>query len=901
MTHPALERIARCSRYGSRLLVAQPQLADAVAEQFDHAWSREAMQAFLSEPPCTDEAALDQRLRQLRQRVWLITTARDLAGTADLAEVTAAYSNLAEICIGAALDFHHAALAGRHGEPRDENGTPQQMVVVGMGKLGGGELNVSSDIDLIYLYPEEGNTASDDPEATIRPLTNHDFFIRLGRKLAASLSENTADGYVFRVDLRLRPWGESGPFAMGFAMLEDYLVAQGRPWERYAWIKARPLTGSHHDELAAIVRPFVFRKYLDFGAFAAIRDLHVQIRREVARREMAHNVKLGPGGIREIEFTAQVFQLIRGGQIPALQQRPTLTVLGKLVENGLMMADAQQELAAAYDFLRRLEHRIQYLDDAQTHLLPDDAESRSMLAEAMNLSDYATLSIRLDEHRNKVTRHFDQMFAAPQTDQDSHPLTAVCSGAEDADTLHELLENAGYDDPSRVLATLDALRHHAARLAESTQLRLNALLPPALEVIGGQPDPAATLERFAALIQAIARRSTYLALLAEYPAALLQLVRLLAASPWAAQMLTHQPQLLDELIAPQHLLRVPDWTRRAIQLRDELDALPGDTEAQMDALRRFKQIQTLRLLAQDVAGHFTVEELSDHLSHLADLLLAETLDRCWAGLKTRHRDIPRFAIISYGKLGGKELGYASDLDIVFLYDDDDAQAQATYARLAQRLNTWLGTLTSVGVLYETDLRLRPDGASGLLVSSTEAFRDYQLNHAWVWEHQALTRARFVCGDAAIGETFEALRREVLCTPRDADTLRKEVLAMREKMHAGHVNQTDLFDLKHDSGGIVDVEFCVQYLVLRDSHAHPELADNAGNIALLARAGQSGLIPSDIAQAAANAYRELRRQQHALKLQGAEFARLPAAAMENVRADVRTLWMQVMETDCDSTP
>ncbi len=901
MTHPALERIARCSRYGSRLLAAQPQLADAVAELLDHACTREAMQAFLSEPPYTDETALDQRLRQLRQRVWLITTARDLAGTADLTEVTAAYSNLAEICIGAALDFHHAALAVRHGEPRDEHGTPQQMVVVGMGKLGGGELNVSSDIDLIYLYPEEGNTTSDDPEAKIRPLTNHDFFIRLGRKLAASLSENTADGYVFRVDLRLRPWGESGPFAMGFAMLEDYLVAQGRPWERYAWIKARPLTGGHHDELAAIVRPFVFRKYLDFGAFAAIRDLHVQIRREVARREMAHNVKLGPGGIREIEFTAQVFQLIRGGQIPALQQRPTLTVLGELVENGLMMADAQQELVAAYDFLRRLEHRIQYLDDAQTQLLPDDAESRSMLAEAMNLPDYATLVVKLDEHRNKVTRHFDQMFAAPHTDQDSHPLTAVCSGAEDADTLHALLENAGYADPARVLATLDALRHHAAHLAESTQLRLNALLPPALEVIGGQPDPAATLERFAALMQAITRRSTYLALLAEYPAALLQLVRLLAASPWAAQMLTRQPQLLDELIAPQHLLRVPDWTRRAVQLHDELDTHPGDTEAQMDALRHFKQVQTLRLLAQDVAGHFTVEALSDHLSHLADLLLAETLDRCWTGLKTRHRDIPRFAIIGYGKLGGKELGYASDLDIVFLYDDDDEHAQATYARLAQRLNTWLGTLTPAGTLYETDLRLRPDGASGLLVSSTEAFRDYQLSHAWVWEHQALTRARFVCGDAAIGEIFEALRREVLCTPRDADTLRKEVLAMREKMHAGHVNQTDLFDLKHDSGGIVDVEFCVQYLVLRDSHGHPELADNAGNIALLIRAGESGLIPPDIAQAAANAYRELRRQQHALKLRGAEFARLPAAAMENVRADVRALWMQVMKTDCDSTP
>jgi glutamate-ammonia-ligase adenylyltransferase len=893
MPHPALERVSRCSRYGQRLLTAQPQLAEAVAAQLDQPFTREAMQAFLGGPPCADETALHQRLRQLRQRVWLVATARDLAGDADLAEVMSTFTVLAEVCIDAALGFHHAALAARHGEPRDAQSQPQQMVVVGMGKLGGGELNVSSDIDLIYLYPEEGDTAADDPAVPVRSISNHEFFIRLGRKLAAALSENTADGYVFRVDLRLRPWGESGPFAMGFAMLEDYLMAQGRPWERYAWIKARPLTGTRHDELAEVVRPFVFRKYLDFGAFAAIRDLHVQIRREVARRDMAHNVKLGPGGIREIEFTAQVFQLIRGGQIAALQQRPTLTVLAELVENGLMTADAQQELADAYDFLRRLEHRIQYLDDAQTQLLPDDAASQVMLAEAMRCADYAALLAALDTHRNKVTRHFEQVFAAPQTDQDSHPLTVVCCGTSDPDTTHALLENAGYADPTRVLATLDALRHNTARLPESTQLRLNSLLPPALEVIGSQPDPTSTLERFAALIQAIAGRATYLALMSEYPAALQQLVRLLAASPWAAQMITRQPQLLDELIAPQHLLRVPDWGRRAAQLHAELDAHPGDTEAQMDALRRFKQVQTLRLLAQDVAGQLTLEALSDHLSYLADTLLNETLARCWAGLKTRHRDIPRFAIIGYGKLGGKELGYASDLDLVFLYDDPDERAQETYARLAQRINAWLGTLTPAGMLYETDLRLRPDGASGLLVSSTEAFRDYQLHHAWVWEHQALTRARFVCGDAAIGETFEALRREVLGTPRDSGKLREEILAMREKMHAGHVNDSDLFDLKHDSGGIVDVEFCVQYLLLSHCATHPELADNLGNIALLQRAGAIGLVPADIAQAAADAYRELRRQQHAIKLSGAEYARVPPPAVESVRDAVLALWHTVM--------
>ncbi len=892
MSNPALEGVVRCSRFGRRLLAAQPGLAEALTPVLDQPFGREAMQAFLSEPPCADADALYRRLRQLRQRVWLVASARDLAGSADLAEVVATWSALAEVSIAAALDFHHAALVARHGEPRGADGAPQRMVVIGMGKLGGGELNVSSDIDLIYLYPEEGETAADG-DAAVRSISNHEFFVRLARKLTAALGENTADGYVFRVDLRLRPWGESGPFAMGFDMLEDYLVAHGRPWERYAWIKARPLTGGHHDALAAVVRPFVFRKYLDFEAFAAIRELHAQIRREVVRREMANDVKLGPGGIREIEFTAQVFQLIRGGQIRALQQRPTLAVLGELAKSGLMTADARQELAAAYDFLRRLEHRIQYLDDAQTQRLPDDAESQAMLAEAMGYPDYGSLVAALDRHRTKVTRHFEQVFSAPQTDQNSHPLTAVCAGGADATMTVTLLERAGYDDPPRVLETLESLRQGVARLPESTQLRLNALLPPALEVIGGQREPAATLERFAALIESISRRPTYLALLAEYPAALRQLVRLLAASPWAAQLITRQPQLLDELIAPQNLMQLPDWTQLAAQLRDELDAQPDDTEAQMDALRRFKQVQTLRLLAQDVAGRLTLEALSDHLSYLADTLLAETLARCWAGLRSRHLDAPRFAVVAYGKLGGKELGYASDLDLVFLYDDADPRAQEIYARLAQRINTWLGTLTSVGILYETDLRLRPDGASGLLVSSMAAFRDYQLHHAWVWEHQALTRARFVCGDREIGTGFETLRREVLCLPRDAETLRAEVRVMREKMHAGHVNPSDLFDLKHDRGGIVDVEFCVQYLVLRHCASHPEMADNVGNIALLKRAGTAGLLPPAIAESAADAYRELRRQQHAIKLSGAEYARVPRGDLESVRAAVTALRTEVL--------
>ena len=560
-----------------------------------------------------------------------------------------------------------------------------------------------------------------------------------------------------------------------------------------------------------------------------------------------------------------------------------------------MTADAHAELAAAYDFLRRLEHRLQYLDDAQTQLLPEDAESHAMLAEAMGYADFAALMTALDTHRNKVTRHFEQVFAAPQTDQQNHPLTALCCGVLDEASAHALLKQNGYTEPARALATLDPLRQSAAALPESTQLRLNALLPPALEIIGSLPNPEDTLARLATLIQTIARRATYLALLTEYPAALRQLARLLSASPWAAQMLTRQPQLLDELIDPRQLMEEPDWHELAANLAADMDALENDTERQMDTLRRFKQVQTLHLLAQDVAGRLTLERLSDHLSYLADTLLADTLKRCWAGLKTRHRETARFAVIGYGKLGGKELGYASDLDLVFLYDDPDEHAAEIYARLAQRINTWLGTLTPAGILFETDLRLRPDGASGLLVSSIEAFRDYQLHHAWTWEHQALTRARFVCGDAGIGAAFEAFRRELLCAPRDTEKLRDEVLAMREKMHAGHVNATDLFDLKHDSGGIVDVEFAVQYLVLSNAHAHPELTDNIGNIALIKRAATLGLLPEAIALPAADAYRELRRLQHIIKLAGAEFARVAADSLDGHPAAVRALWHEIFSS------
>ena len=887
MTDPAdpIRRATAHSRWLAARLRARPELEGWLAETLGKPVSRAEMAEFLATGiACEDD--LNRQLRRLREKVFARVMARDLGGLANLAEVTGTLTALAEVAVNAALDFHHKELAAIHGEPLDAEGRPQRLMVVGMGKLGGGELNASSDIDLIFVFPEDGDTAGP------RRLRNFEFFTRLGKRLIASLDDKTGDGYVFRVDMRLRPYGDGGPLASSFAMLEEYFYTQAREWERYAWIKGRAISGDRVEELEALRKPFVFRKYLDFGAFGAMRDLHAQIRREVARKDMADNIKLGPGGIREIEFVAQVFQLIRGGRLPALQARPTRLLLEVLAEEGLVPELQAAEMDATYVFLRNLEHRLQYLDDAQTQMLPHGVEDRLKVANAMGFADWEGFEAHLNSLRRKIAGYFEQVFGAPQEDQSGHPLAGLCELAEDE--ALERLAAVGYGNPADALAQVRGLKAGSryAGLPAGNKAILDGLLPPLVQVAAGFPNARETLARILALLEAIARRGPYLALLQEYPQTLRQVARLVSSSPWAAQYLTQQPRLLDELLDARQLMAPPDWPQVARELGGHLRAHQGDVERQMDELRHLKQSETFRLLAQDLAGLWTVEKLSDHLSDLADLLVQATLDLVWDNLPGKHREKPAFAVVAYGKLGGKELGYASDLDIVFLYDDAHPDAQDIYARLGKRLNTWMGTHTAAGILYETDLRLRPDGASGLLVSSLEAFEDYQRHHAWTWEHQALTRARFCCGDRAVGERFAAIRSAVLEQPRDRDKLRAEVLEMRQKMQDGHPNASGLFDVKHDRGGLVDVEFAVQYLVLAEAAEHPEMTANIGNIALLKRAGELGLIPPEIGIAAGDAYRELRRRQHALKLQGAEHARAEHGGLAQEILAVKALWGNV---------
>jgi glutamate-ammonia-ligase adenylyltransferase len=878
------------SRYVHACLKSKPQWHKSLATNLGRAHGVSEMRAMLARSPLNTPAELNQALRTLRNQVMLRTIVRDLAHLADFHEVVAATTALAEVCIQAALAVIERWAHDEYGKPMGKaHGKVQHLIVVGMGKLGGAELNVSSDIDLIFAYPEEGETRSS------RKISNHEFFSWVGQKLIHALSEITQDGFVFRVDMRLRPYGDSGALVGSFDMLEDYYLTQGREWERYAWIKARPVSGAEGQSLMQLLRPFVYRKYLDFGAFDSLRELHRQIREEVLHKELHDNIKLGPGGIREIEFIAQLFQLIRGGRLPVLQTRSTLDTLGVLAQHGFLPGPTVNELTAAYLFLRNLEHRLQYLDDVQTQTLPSDPRDQGVIAKTMGFPSYSAFAAALHRHRSHVTRHFDSVFSSKATNEQRTDNHASLIHDMDHENNIVWLRKKGYRQPQHVWETIQQLRadERYLSLSEASRSRLFNLLPRLIEQAGGQADPDVALQRGLKLLDAISGRTAYLALLMEYPQALEQLVKICGASPWVTDYLCRHPILLDELLDTRVLYSRPDKEQLGEMLHAQLAHAAGDPETQLDTLRHFKHSHTLHLVAQDLAGWLSLETLSDDLSDLADVILEETLHLCWESLGSRHRALAQFSIIGYGKLGGKELGYATDLDIIFLYRDKSPKAAETYARLAQRMNTWLTSHTVAGALYETDLRLRPDGASGLLVSALDAYADYQTHHAWTWEHQALTRARWVAGDPRIGTEFERVRCKVLGKKRDVARLRAAVIAMRDKMHAVHPNTSDLFDLKHDAGGLVDVEFIVQFLVLAHAHAHKGMLANSGNLALLKLAGELGLIPTTRAARVREAYRKFRSLQHALRLEGAEYARVEPETVKDHVAAVRGLWKWVM--------
>ena len=876
-----------------------------------------------------DETEWMANLRLARQRLMLWVAFRDLNGKADLEEVTHALSHFAELAVSAAIAFVREDLKNRFGLPWSQTTQSEMpLMVVGMGKLGGLELNLSSDIDLIFLYEHEGETTGGP-----KSLSNHEWFTRMGKRVIKLLAEHDANGFVFRVDMRLRPNGDSGPLVCSLDMLEEYLLVQGREWERYAWIKGRliaPLPESSdfahcQKELEQLIRPFVYRRHLDYGVIASIRDLHAQIQAEAEKRSSGHqgrsrDIKLGRGGIREIEFLAQMFQLMRGGTDPRFRVRPSLEVLELIKQFGILSADEVESLQAAYIFLRRLEHRIQVWDDQQTHYLPDDKDARSRLAISMlgPKAQENDLMVELDRHQNHVAQLFEKAFLLDDSARlEMMPL--ALGWAPD-----QIFFPGSYD---RWQAWIDSPKRKL--LPEKSRLIFDNLMRKAFERLQGDGADSAhadqTLLRFFDLLEAIARRSAYLSILAEYPRALSNVLDLLRASQWGAQYLTRHPHLLDHLLNSQTeraLIEDPDqyWSEVRSNLNMRLDDVmsEGDSSEQaMDILRVTHHNETFITLLADlgigVQQALPVERVSDHLSALADLILQTTFERIWPGVAQKF-DLPSdaappFAIISYGKLGGKELGYASDLDIIFLYqaDESDYAAQEIYALLAKRMINWLTAFTSTGSLFEIDTRLRPNGSAGFLVTNANAFKKYQLregdNAAWVWEHQALTRARFSAGNPSVGTFFDAVRSEVLGQQRNVEQLRNEILEMRRKVHAGHPNAKSAFDLKHDSGGMVDIEFIVQFLVLAYAHQHPKLLGNLGNIALLHIASEVGLITKADAQAVGDAYRLLRARQHRLRLDGIEKTRIDLEGEPELvlaRDCVQALWLEIFKAPSNSS-
>ncbi len=865
-----------------------------------------------------EEDALIRILRVFRRREMLRIACRDLAGLADLSETMGDLSAFADACVGHALSLLYQWQCATSGIPFGSDGSPQHLVVIAMGKLGAGELNFSSDIDLIFAYPEIGETT---PLAAhpspLAPLNNDEFFLKLCRRLVKVLSTKTPEGFVFRVDVGLRPYGESGPLVMSFDAMENYYQSQGREWERYAWIKARPSAGdtAAGQRLIARLNPFVYRKYLDFGAFESLREMKQKISLEVRRKGMKADIKLGPGGIREIEFFGQIFQLIRGGFVRSLQEPGIQKVLQTLARENHISQKVCNELNTAYLFLRNTEHHLQEFSDQQTQKLPRDPLGKECLSRSMGFAFQKEFASQLGQHMETVHHHFMNLLKTKDSEKREgnirnalHSLWKKQAGEEHA---QQVLAQAGFDPPGEPLKLLKDLRDDLARteITREGRDRIDRLIPLVLEETGLSKHSGLALNRIIDLIQSIKKRTSYISLLLENPIARTHLVRLANESSWILTYLTRHPVLLDEFLDPQTLYAPPKRPELEAKLRHRLDQIPSqDLEYQMDGLRTFNQMNILRVAAADITEALPLMKVSDHLSDIAETILNEVVELAWNHLVDIHgkpvcrlkedRFDKGFAIIAYGKLGGLELGYVSDLDLVFLHAGTNEETQGGnrpiesnyfFARLGQRVIHILTARTPAGILYEADMRLRPSGRSGSLVCHIDAFQAYQMAEAWTWEKQALIRARFVNGNIRLASRFADIRRAGLAQPRDPVTLRKEVVEMRERMRKELVTpEPDIFDLKQDRGGMVDVEFLVQYLVLLKSHEHPEILRWTDNVRLIGVLAETEVIDRVTAYFLRKAYLTYRTVSHRLSLQD-RAAKVPEGRFRLLREKVADIW------------
>ncbi len=875
------------------------------------------LQASINAAEQLSEEGLGKMLRVLRRREVIRFIWRDLNRLSSLSQLTHELSWLADACLQNGLHYLHTKCCEQYGTPHsDVTAATQHLVVIGMGKLGAHELNLSSDIDLMFAYPSAGST-----QGGSKSISNNEFFTRLGQRLIKLIDQQTVDGFVFRVDMRLRPYGQSGALAMSFDAMSEYYQSQGRDWERYAMIKARIAAGDHvaGSQLLLSLRPFVYRRYIDFSVFESLRSMKAMIVREVARKNLRGNIKLGAGGIREIEFIVQAFQLLRGGQDPALQTRALLAVMPVLQREGLLSAAAVMQLTEAYEYLRNVEHALQAMEDRQTQELPSTKIDGLRLAFALGSNSWQEFSDCLAQHRDTVSQHFNDTIE-PASEREDEQVEAqaklweeVWDAAIDQDDALEKLGDAGFVDADSAWRALTDLHASAAHMQSIGVARLDLLMPLLLARCAECNNPDQTLVRVLPLLQSVLRRSAYLLLLTENRQALQHLVELCSASPWIAEQLAKHPALLDELLDARTLFQPPDRAELQASLRQQMLRIDEhDEEAQMEQLRYFRMSYGLRVAAAEVSGALPLMKVSDYLTFIAEAILQYVLQLAWQQLLLKHgqpQDCvepgkPNFIIVAYGKLGGIELGHNSDLDLVFIHQGNATaktdgkrplDSLTLYTRLGQRIIHILNTRTALGQLYEVDMRLRPSGNSGLLVSSVKAFEDYQLQRAWTWEHQALVRARVVVGPVVLAEWFEQFRRRVLCLQRDAAQLREDVSAMRKKMRDNLLTgvRDGEFHLKHSAGAIVDIEFMVQYVVLLWSAQHPDLCLFTDNIRILEGLEAAELFSADDAEQLRDVYKSYRTCLHRRTLQQ-ESALIDATQLQNERQVVLQKWHELFE-------
>lgn len=916
MTTPvSIEKIQSWSLFVEREGRRFPELLSS--EHWQSAYQSGELQSQIAQAIGASEslAQLNQQLRHIRRAEMVRIAIRDLNGLATVNETLQDLSDLADGLVASTIEWHYQQMVIKSGTPIGaESGEPQTLLVLGMGKLGGQELNFSSDIDLIFVYPEKGQT-----QGGPRSIPNDQFFTRLGQAVNKSLTELTHDGMVYRVDMRLRPFGQSGPLAVSFTEMENYYQIHGRAWERYALVKARVIAGDPQKgaELFEILRPFIYRKYVDFSAIESLRELKMMINAEVKKKDKHRNIKLGPGGIREIEFIVQAFQLVHGGRDPLLQGRQLMPMLQTLAERQYIDAEPQKGLLEAYCFLRRAENRLQEWNDQQTHDLPTEANQQMALANSMGFESYDAFSEVLSEHLQFVQSEFDTVFAetAPTDTQEDTSLQEACLANQiDVDILNEI----GLGSSEKLVVILDQFfngRSYTHASADAVN-RFRAVLPAMLLGLKQIEAPEVALERALKVVSSIMNRSVYLVLLKENAQAVPHLLQLCALSAWTAEMLVKYPALLDQLLDERILyepLKLTELKAEAMAILNE-NAL--DDEAFMNQLRQWKHAQVFRVAAADITGHLPIMKVSDYLTWIAEAVLDVTTQYAWQFMQQRNglpggvnapEDLP-FMIIGYGKLGGIELGYGSDLDIVFLYDGVQASGQSQgakplennlyFMRMTQKIISLLTTFMPTGTLYEVDTRLRPNGNSGMIVTDLASFEAYQRNKAWVWEHQALVRTRAVVGSETVKSNYEQFKTQFLAQERSLSDLREEVVSMRQKMQAS-LDKTDdqLFDLKQGSGGIVDIEFMVQYLVLGYAHRFQCLTAWSDNIRLLEEIKNLNILPESDVEGLEEVYRQYRATYHRLALQN-EKALVPANWFLAEKALVKGAWQKVMLSEME---